>query len=131
MEQLVDTALFAARFREAASRALPLLPPPPPRGRGPPCGSSGAVPPTSCPWPRQFGSFPIVLETYREILQDDFDLPASVREVLGGIPVPPHPARRGGHQQPQPLRRVAALRLRRRLPLRGRHPPGGTAVPRR
>jgi ATP-dependent Lhr-like helicase len=27
---------------------------------------------------RQFGSFPIVLETYREILQDDFDVPALI-----------------------------------------------------
>ncbi|MDH3248570.1 MAG: DEAD/DEAH box helicase, partial [Acidimicrobiia bacterium] len=33
---------------------------------------------------RQFGSFPIILETYREILQDDFDVP-SLRDVLADI----------------------------------------------
>jgi ATP-dependent Lhr-like helicase len=71
---LADTAMFAARFREAASRALML-----PRRR----------PGTRTPlWlqrrrasdllavARQFPTFPMVLEAYREILADDFDLPA-------------------------------------------------------
>ena len=30
---------------------------------------------------KNFGSFPILLETYREVLQDDFDVPALI-EVL-------------------------------------------------
>src|SRR6185503_17684722 len=32
----------------------------------------------------RYGSFPIILETYREILSDVFDVPA-LKEVLGGI----------------------------------------------
>lgn len=82
VEELSGTALFAGRFREAAARALLL-----PRRR-----FDGRIP----LWLQrrrasdllaiasQFGSFPIVLETYREILQDVFDLPAA-RELLGGI----------------------------------------------
>ena len=50
------------------------------RGAGPAsarrCGSSACGPPTCWRWPSRYGSFPIVLETYRECLQDDFDLPA-------------------------------------------------------
>ncbi len=82
MEQLVDTALFAARFREAASRAL-LLPRRRPGSRTP-LWQQRRRAADLLAVARQFGSFPIVLETYREILQDDFDLPA-LREVLGGI----------------------------------------------
>ena len=32
----------------------------------------------------RYGSFPIILETYREVLRDVFDLPA-LGEVLSGI----------------------------------------------
>ena len=80
-EQLPDTALFAATSARA-SRASSS--PGAVRGRVPLCGSSGAAPQTSWRWPVSSGSFPIILETYREVLQDDFDLPA-LREVLGGI----------------------------------------------
>jgi len=79
---LSDTALFAARFREAAGRAL-LLPRRRPGERTPlwlqrrrSADLLGVA--------RQFGSFPILLEVYREILQDDFDLPA-LQEILGDI----------------------------------------------
>jgi ATP-dependent Lhr-like helicase len=82
LEHLPDTALFAARFREAAGRAL-LLPRRRPGERTPlwlqrrrSADLLGVA--------RQFGSFPILLEVYREILQDDFDLPA-LQEVLGDI----------------------------------------------
>ena len=82
VEHLVDTALFAARFREAAGRAL-LLPRRRPGERTPlwlqrrrSADLLGVA--------KQFGSFPILLEVYREILQDDFDLPA-LQEVLGDI----------------------------------------------
>jgi ATP-dependent helicase Lhr and Lhr-like helicase len=82
LEHLTDTALFAARFREAAGRAL-LLPRRRPGERTPlwlqrrrSADLLGVA--------RQFGSFPILLEVYREILQDDFDLPA-LQEVLGAI----------------------------------------------
>ncbi len=81
-EHLADTALFAARFREAAGRAL-LLPRRRPGERVPlwlqrrrSADLLGVA--------KQFGSFPILLEVYREIFQDDFDLSA-LQEVLGAI----------------------------------------------
>ncbi len=81
-ENLGSTALFAGRFREAAARAL-LLPKRFPGQRAPrwqqrkrAADLLGATAP--------HGSFPIILETYRECLQDVFDMPALVellREV--------------------------------------------------
>ncbi len=80
--QLGQTALFAAKFREAASRALLL-----PRRR-----ADGRTP----LWQQRkraydllsvasrFASFPILLEAYRECLRDVFDMPA-LGEVLRGI----------------------------------------------
>ncbi len=77
-----SSALFAARFRENAGRALLL-----PRRR------AGARTPL---WQQRqrasdllqvasrYGSFPILVETYRECLSDVFDLPA-LRDLLGGI----------------------------------------------
>ena len=82
IEHLGDTALFGARFREAAGRSL-LLPRRRPGERTPlwlqrrrSADLLGVA--------RQFGSFPMILEVYREILQDDFDLPA-LQEVLTDI----------------------------------------------
>ena len=82
IDHLSDTALFAARFREAAGRAL-LLPRRRPGERTPlwlqrrrSADLLGVA--------KQFGSFPILLEVYREILQDDFDLPA-LQQILGDI----------------------------------------------
>ncbi|MGH8914998.1 MAG: DEAD/DEAH box helicase, partial [Acidimicrobiia bacterium] len=82
VDHLGDTALFAARFREAAGRSL-LLPRRRPGERTPlwlqrrrSADLLGVA--------KQFGSFPIILEVYREILQDDFDLPGLV-EILGDI----------------------------------------------
>jgi len=79
VEYLGGSALFSARFREASARAL-LLPRRRPGGRTPlwlqrrRAADLLAV-------AKDFGSFPILLETYREVLQDDFDLPALL-EVL-------------------------------------------------
>jgi ATP-dependent Lhr-like helicase len=80
--KVADSALFAARFRENAARALLL-----PRRR----------PGTRTPlWQQRqraagllavagrYGSFPILVETYRECLSDVFDLPA-LRDVLAGV----------------------------------------------
>ena len=74
MDHLGDTALFAGRFREAAARAL-LLPRRRP-GKRTPLWMQRRRSADLLAAARQFGSFPIILETYREILQDDFDLPA-------------------------------------------------------
>ena len=81
-DHLADTALFAARFREAAGRAL-LLPRRRP-GERTPLWLQRRKSADLLGVARQFGSFPILLEVYREILQDDFDLP-SLQEVLGQI----------------------------------------------
>ena len=74
IEELSGTAIFAARFREAAARAL-LLPRRRPGGRTPLWLQRRRASDLMAIVTR-FGSFPIVLETYREILQDVFDLPA-------------------------------------------------------
>ncbi len=76
LRQLGSTSLFAARFRETAARALLL-----PRRR------AGQRTPLFLQRKRasdllavasRFGSFPIVLETYREVLRDHFDMPGLV-----------------------------------------------------
>jgi ATP-dependent Lhr-like helicase len=81
-DALGGTALFASRFRENAARAL-LLPRRRPGQRTPLWmqrqRSSDLLAVAS-----RYGSFPIILETYREVLSDVFDLPA-LGEVLSGI----------------------------------------------
>ncbi len=76
------SALFAARFRENAGRAL-LLPRRRPGSRTPLWQqrqrSADLLGVAS-----KYGSFPILVETYRECLADVFDVPA-LREVLRGI----------------------------------------------
>ena len=82
MAQLGSTALFAAKFREASSRALLL-----PRRRG-----DGRTP----LWQQRkraydllrvasrYPAFPILLEAYRECLRDVFDMPA-LMETLRAV----------------------------------------------
>ncbi len=74
--RLGGTALFAARFREAAGRAL-LLPRRRPGQRAPLWQQRKRAADLLAVAAR-FGSFPIVLESYRECLRDVFDLPALV-----------------------------------------------------
>ncbi|HUO46106.1 MAG TPA: DEAD/DEAH box helicase, partial [Acidimicrobiia bacterium] len=81
-EHLADTALFAARFREAAGRAL-MIPKRRPGSRTP-LWLQRRRASDLLKVARQFSTFPIVLESYREILSDDFDLPA-LEELLGDI----------------------------------------------
>ena len=76
VRQLGSTALFAARFREAAGRAL-LLPRRRPGARAPLWQQRKRAADLLAVAAR-FGSFPIILETYRECLRDVFDLPALV-----------------------------------------------------
>jgi ATP-dependent Lhr-like helicase len=82
VNRLADTALFAAHFRENAGRAL-LLPKRRPGARSPLWlqrqRSANLLGVAS-----RYGSFPIILETYRECLRDVFDMPG-LKEVLGGI----------------------------------------------
>ena len=80
--ELGDTALFGARFRENASRAL-LIPRRRP-GQRTPLWQQRLKAQSLLQVARRYGSFPVVLETYRECLQDVFDLPA-LRGLLQGI----------------------------------------------
>jgi len=79
---LGPTAVFAARFRENAARAL-LLPRRLPGKRSPLWAQRRRAADLLAVAAR-FGSFPMILETYRECLRDVFDLPA-LRELLRQI----------------------------------------------
>jgi ATP-dependent helicase Lhr and Lhr-like helicase len=82
LAEVSSSALFGARFRMNAARAL-LLPRGNPRRRMPlwlqrlkSLDLLEAV--------REFPSFPILVETYRDVLQDAFDM-AGLRRVLGDL----------------------------------------------
>jgi ATP-dependent helicase Lhr and Lhr-like helicase len=76
LRQLGSTSLFAARFRETAARAL-LLPRRRP-GMRTPLWQQRKRASDLLKVASRFGSFPVVLETYREVLRDHFDMPALV-----------------------------------------------------
>lgn len=82
LRQLGSTSLFAAKFREAAGRAL-LLPKRRPGVRAPLWQqrkrSADLLAVAS-----RFPSFPILLEAYRECIRDVFDLPAGT-SILAGV----------------------------------------------
>ena len=80
--KLYEKGLFGARFRENASRAL-LIPRRRP-GQRTPLWQQRLKAQSLLQVARRYGSFPVVLETYRECLQDVFDLPA-LRGLLQGI----------------------------------------------
>src|SRR5438094_283074 len=77
-----QTALFGARFRENAARAL-LIPRRRP-GQRSPLWQQRLKAQGLLQVARKYASFPIVLETYRECLQDVFDLPA-LKKLLHGL----------------------------------------------
>jgi ATP-dependent helicase Lhr and Lhr-like helicase len=89
VEQLVtgelgSSALFASRFRECASRAL-LLPRRQP-GRRTPLWQQRQRAAQLLAVASQYGTFPVVLETVRECLQDVFDVPglvALMKDIAG------------------------------------------------
>ncbi|HSK56868.1 MAG TPA: ATP-dependent helicase [Jiangellales bacterium] len=76
-DEVGGSALFAARFRECAARAL-LLPRRDP-GRRTPLWQQRQRSAQLLEVASRFGSFPVVLETLRECLQDVYDLPGLVR----------------------------------------------------
>jgi ATP-dependent helicase Lhr and Lhr-like helicase len=76
VRQLGATALFAAKFREAAARAL-LLPKRRPGGRSPLWQQRKRAADLLAVAAR-YGSFPMLLEAYRECLRDVFDIPSLV-----------------------------------------------------
>ncbi len=77
-----ETALFGARFRENAGRAL-LIPRRRP-GERTPLWQQRLKAQSLLQVARKYGSFPVILETYRECLQDVFDLPA-LRGLLHAV----------------------------------------------
>ena len=77
LSEVADSALFTSVFREAAARAL-LLPRRRP-GTRTPLWLQRRKAANLLDATRDFGSFPIMLETYREVLQDHFDLPSLVK----------------------------------------------------
>jgi ATP-dependent Lhr-like helicase len=82
IRELGGTALFGARFRENAARAL-LIPRRRP-GQRTPLWQQRLKASSLLEVARRYGSFPVILETYREVLNDWFDLPA-LRGLLGRI----------------------------------------------
>ncbi|MEZ4267465.1 MAG: DEAD/DEAH box helicase [Myxococcota bacterium] len=80
VEQLGNSSLFAAQFRENAARAL-LLPRRHPGSRTP-LWAQRLKAQRLLAVARGFPAFPIVLETYRACLQDIMDLPALVELLL-------------------------------------------------
>ncbi|HEY7522184.1 MAG TPA: hypothetical protein VH720_00820, partial [Candidatus Limnocylindrales bacterium] len=76
------SALFASRFRENAGRAL-LLPRRRP-GTRTPLWQQRQRAADLLQVASRYGSFPILVETYREVMADVFDLPA-LRELLAGV----------------------------------------------
>jgi ATP-dependent helicase Lhr and Lhr-like helicase len=82
MGELSTSALFGARFRENAARAL-LIPRRRP-GERTPLWQQRLKAQGLLQVARKYGSFPVILETYRECLQDVFDLPA-LKRLLSGL----------------------------------------------
>ncbi|MEO8290500.1 MAG: crosslink repair DNA glycosylase YcaQ family protein, partial [Gaiellaceae bacterium] len=80
--ELAGTALFGARFRENAARAL-LIPRRRP-GQRTPLWQQRLKAQGLLQVARRYADFPVVLETYRECLQDVFDLPA-LRGLLAAL----------------------------------------------
>jgi ATP-dependent Lhr-like helicase len=81
MAELGGSALFGSRFRENAARAL-LIPRRRP-GERTPLWQQRLKAQGLLQVARKYGSFPVILETYRECLQDVFDLPALKRLLTG------------------------------------------------
>ncbi|NND13608.1 MAG: DEAD/DEAH box helicase, partial [Acidimicrobiia bacterium] len=82
LSETANSALFTSRFRESAGRAL-LLPRRRP-GQRTPLWLQRRRAVDLLEVAKEFPTFPIVLETYREVLQDYFDLDA-VTGILGDI----------------------------------------------
>ena len=115
--RLADSTMFAARFRENAGRAL-LLPRMRPGARSPlwmqrqRAASLLAV-------ASRYGSFPIILETYRECLRDVFDLPGLI-EILTQVRSREIRVTAVETQEASPFARSLLVRLRRGVHVRGR-----------
>jgi ATP-dependent helicase Lhr and Lhr-like helicase len=82
VRELGSSALFGARFRENAARAL-LIPRAYP-GKRTPLWQQRLKAQSLLEVAKRYSQFPIILETYRECLRDVFDVPA-LKELLRGL----------------------------------------------
>jgi ATP-dependent Lhr-like helicase len=123
---LGSTAVFAARFRENAARAL-LLPRRFP-GKRSPLWAQRQKAADLLAVAARFGSFPILLETYRECLRDVFDLPG-LTELLRRARLRRAARPRGRHAHAVAVRGVAAVLVRRQFHLRRRRAAGRAPGP--
>ncbi len=82
VRQLGSTALFASKFRENAARSLLL--PKRRAGQRAPLWQQRKRAADLLAVASRYGSFPVLLETYRECLRDFFDMPALIA-TLGDI----------------------------------------------
>jgi ATP-dependent Lhr-like helicase len=82
VRELSGSALFGARFRENAARAL-LLPRARP-GKRTPLWQQRLKAQSLLEVAKRYGQFPVVLETYRECLRDVLDLPG-LEQLLRGL----------------------------------------------
>ncbi|MCC2033665.1 Lhr family ATP-dependent helicase [Microbacterium allomyrinae] len=80
-EEVGGSALFASRFRECAARAL-LMPRRDP-GRRTPLWQQRQRSAQLLEVARRYPTFPIILETLREVLQDVYDVPSLLRLMRG------------------------------------------------
>ncbi len=122
--ELAQSALYGARFRENAARAL-LIPRRRP-GQRTPLWQQRLKAQSLLQVARRYPQFPIVLESFRECLQDVFDLPA-LHAILRGIRTRSLDRRRGRDRVGVAVRVLAPLRLRRDVHVRGRHAARGAA----
>ena len=122
-------ALFGARFRENAGRAL-LIPRARP-GKRTPLWQQRLKSQSLLEVAKKYGEFPIILETYRECLRDVLDVPGLV-ELLTRLHRREITLVEVETADRLAVRLLAAVRLRRHLHVRGRHAqrraPGGGAV---
>ena len=129
--ELSGSALFGARFREAAGRSL-LIPRAYP-GKRTPLWQQRLKSQSLLEVAKDFPRFPVTLETYREVLRDVLDLPA-LGEILRDLRSRRITLVEVETAERLAVRLLAALRLRRDLHVRGRHAqrraPRGGARPR-
>ncbi len=118
VRELGSSALFGARFRENASRAL-LIPRAYP-GKRTPLWQQRLKAQSLLEVAKRYGQFPIVLETYRECLRDVLDVPG-LEELLRGLHTRELSLVEAETLARLPVRLVAAVRLRGHLHVRGRH----------
>ncbi len=129
--ELGASALFGARFRENAARAL-LIPRARP-GKRTPLWQQRLKAQSLLEVAKKYGEFPIVLETYRECLRDVLDVPGLV-ELLTALHRREISLVEVETADRLAVRLLAAVRLRRDVHVRGRHAerraPRGGAVAR-